>query len=116
MPNLPDPAPALKPSIVAALLLMASDQRRQLATALFPSLTAAEIVTATGSSRSQAYEMKRRLLGACATLHESAGRPPSKSPPSKTRVTSATREAVHQRVGVSPVSLVLRAEMRQNPR
>ncbi len=75
MLKLPDPAPTLKPSIVAALVLAALDQLQQLATPL--SLTAAEVVTLTGSSRSQAYEMKGRLLAACATLHESAGRPPS---------------------------------------
>ena len=109
MLKLPDPAPTLKPSIVAALVLAALDQLQQLATPL--SLTAAEVVTLTGSSRSQAYEMKGRLLAACATLHESAGRPPSGSPSSEARVT--VLEAVRDWLFAHPGAVVERAHRRE---
>lgn len=73
MQTLPDPPLPLKPSIVAALFLVALDLLRQLAVSL--PRTVADVLAATGSSRSQAYEMKKRLLDACSTLHEPPGRP-----------------------------------------
>ena len=109
MPTLPDPAALLKPSVVAALLLTALDQLQQLA--MPRPLTVAEVVTATGSSRSQAYEMKRRLSAACATLHESAGRPPSKPPSSDDRV--AVLQAVRDWLFVHPGAVVEREHRRE---
>jgi hypothetical protein len=73
MPMITDPATVLKPSIRAAVLLLA----RQMAPAVRRSLSVDDIVALTGVSRSQAYELLPRLLDACATLHRPAGRPPA---------------------------------------
>jgi transposase InsO family protein len=79
MATLPDPAPSLKPSVNAAVLLLARDVLRDTDTA--PPWTAAQIVSLTGASRSQAYAMRERLLSSCAALHERPGRP-ERQPPS----------------------------------
>ncbi len=89
MPTLPDSSPPLKSSVVAALLLVAHDQLRDLGATL-PD-TAGEAITLAGSSRSQAYEMKRRLLDACAGLPEQVGRPRRAVGPGDGRVAETLR-------------------------
>ena len=104
MPTLPHPPLSLKPSVVAALFLVTLDLLRQL-TASLPGTVAAVLATS-GSSRSQAYEMKRRLLDACAQLHEPVGRPaapPRVSLPTATVVTRLVRDWVFAHPGAVDV-------------
>ena len=66
-----DSAPSWKPSIAAAVLLVA----RELAPALAADWSVAAILGATGAARSQAYAMQPRVVEACQTLERPAGRP-----------------------------------------
>jgi hypothetical protein len=66
-----DRAAALKPSIAAAVLLLA----RILSAPVRRALTSEQIAETTGASRSQAYEMLPRLVDLCDGLHRPAGRP-----------------------------------------
>ena len=99
MATLPDPAARLKPSVVAALLLLAQEHQRQLA---FESrATTGAILEATGASRSQAYAMRQRLQQILATLHEPAGRPQKTSAPIATveSIIRAVRDYVYRHPG-----------------
>ncbi len=71
MTTIPNHNTSLKPSIRAAVLLLA----RKMAPAVQDYLSINDIVAFTGASRSQAYELLPRLLDTCATLHRPAGRP-----------------------------------------
>ncbi len=88
MTTLPEPALSPKPSIDAAILLVARDVLRDSDTA--PPWTAAQVVSLTGASRSQAYAMRARLLTACANLHQPPGRPESQ-PPSDSSIEDVLR-------------------------
>lgn len=79
MTTVPDPTPTLKPTVIAAVLLLALDLCRQLAVSA--PRTVAQALSATGASRAQAYEMRRRLLNACASLPGRGGRPPRPAGP-----------------------------------
>lgn len=74
MPLVTDSAPdVLSPAATAALLLAASSKMAELG---LPRPTVAEVVQATGASRSRAYELKERLEALLAGLVQSTGRPP----------------------------------------
>ena len=64
-------APLLKPSVAAAILLLA----RELAPALTAHWSVAALLAATGATRSQAYAMQPRVIEACRDLERPAGRP-----------------------------------------
>jgi len=66
-----DPAPSWKPSVAAAVLLVA----RELAPALTAGWSVADILAATDAARSQAYAMRPRVVAACAALDRPPGRP-----------------------------------------
>ena len=66
MPLVTDSAPdVLSPAATAALLLAASSKMAELG---LPRPTVAEVVQATGASRSRAYELKERLEALLAGL------------------------------------------------
>lgn len=69
----------LKPTVIAAVLLLAWRLLRQ-AGAVWPR-SVAEIVALTRTSRSQAYALAERLQDACAHLERPAGRPAAEAPP-----------------------------------
>ena len=71
MMTVADSAPSLKPSVAAAVLFLA----RELAPALTTRWSVAEILAATGATRSQAYAMLPRVVAACATVDRPPGRP-----------------------------------------
>lgn len=109
MQTLHDPPSSLKSSVIAAVLLVAVDLLRQLATTFPP--TVRDVLAATGSSRSQAYEMKRRLLDACGTLHEPAGRPVATAPPPS--ATQTVLRAVRDWLFDHPGAVVIHEQRRE---
>ena len=109
MPTLPDSSPPLKSSVVASLLLVTQEQLRRLGATL-PS-TAGEATTLAGSSRSQAYEMRRRLLDACADLPEQVGRP-RRATEADDRVAAALR-VVRDWLFAHPGAVTVHANRRQ---
>ncbi len=98
MATLPEPAPSLKPSVNAAILLLAREVLRHTDTTL--PWTAAQVVSLTCASRSQAYAMRDRLLSSCANLHERPGRP-GRQPTSDTveDVLRAVRDYLFEHAG-----------------
>lgn len=68
----------IKPSAIAAVLLLALDLAQDLGSTLPSSAT--EVLTVTSATRSQAYEMRGRLRGLLPALHQTAGRPAITAP------------------------------------
>jgi hypothetical protein len=62
---------AWKPSVAAAVLLLARD----LAPGLTTGWSVESMLAATGATRSQAYQMRPRVLAACRDVEQPAGRP-----------------------------------------
>lgn len=70
-----DPEPAVTaPATVAGLLLLAREELRRLR---LPAAAAAELIAATGASRSQAYARRQALVALLPTLDRPPGRPPA---------------------------------------
>jgi len=74
MPTVRDSTVSLKPTVIAAVLLLALDLCRQLAMSWPRTMT--QVLAATDTTKTQAYEMRTRLIDACASLHGRVGRPP----------------------------------------
>jgi hypothetical protein len=82
MTAIPDPSPAISPSVIAGLLLAARDHQLLLG---LPSSGAEQIIEKTGATRSCAYEAKAKLLATLPSLVRRSGRPSvPASPPSPT--------------------------------
>lgn len=71
LPISPSDSP-IKPSVIAAVLLVALDLAQDLGSTLPSSAT--EVIALTDVSRSQAYEMRGRLHGLLSDLHQPPGR------------------------------------------
>ena len=94
--NLPSTSPNAKPSVVAAVLLLA---RELLAGRPWPE-TADDILAVTGAGHSQAYTMLRRLREVTVTLAMSAGRPPAQACDDASRaVLTAVRDFLMEHPG-----------------
>jgi hypothetical protein len=72
MPAVPEVGAPVSPLLVAALLLAAGEQLRELD---LPCPTVAQVIEATGASRSRAYELRDELLALLPSLLRPVGRP-----------------------------------------
>jgi hypothetical protein len=72
MPHLPEESKAVSRLVIAGLLLAALEYFRKLS---LPHPSGAEVVEALGTSRSQAYEHRQRILEILPSLERSRGRP-----------------------------------------
>ena len=82
------PGSPIKPSVIAAVLLVALDLAQDLGSTLPSSAT--EAIALAGAKRSQAYDMRGRLHELLPALHQQPGRP-SAAPPAPDRVLTVTR-------------------------
>jgi hypothetical protein len=78
MPILPPDGPAVSPLLTAALLLVAIPL---LAALGLPHPTVAQVLGATGASRSRAYELRAAIAALLPTILRAPGRPPRAPPP-----------------------------------
>jgi hypothetical protein len=74
MPAVPEVGPPVSLMLVAALLLAAGEHLRALD---LPRPTVAQVIGATGASRSRAYELRDALLALLPSLLRPVGRPPA---------------------------------------
>lgn len=91
MPSLPPAAENVSPSIDAALLLAAVPRLRALG---LPRPTAKQILEATGTRRSRAYELKAHLEARLRDLARPPGRPPKPDNEPPVTVSDITREVL----------------------
>ncbi len=74
MPAVPEVGAPVSPLLVAALLLAAGEHLRALG---LPHPTVAQVIGATGASRSRAYELRDALVAGLPSLLRPVGRPPA---------------------------------------
>jgi len=97
--TVPDSSPDTKPSVLAAVVLLAMDCLRDRGHESWPR-TGTEAIELLGAGRSQAYEMLGRLRGALGTLCDEPGRPRAVADPDEaTEVTRAVRDFVFAHPG-----------------
>jgi hypothetical protein len=90
----------VKPSVAAAVLLVALELVHSCGQSLPGSLT--EVLELTGAGKSQAYEMRSRVQELLANVHQPAGRPATEQPnrDQALAVTTAVRDFVMRHPGV----------------
>lgn len=87
--SIPDPSPAVSPSVIAGLLLAAREHQLQLG---LPCSPVEQIVEKTRATRSSAYEIKAKLLGVLTSLVRPVGRPAAPARPPSPTADAITRE------------------------
>jgi hypothetical protein len=110
MLSVPETLLSVCPLVVAALLLLARSLCVSLA---LPAATVSQILTATGASRSSAYELVAVLVDLLPTLSPMRGRPPRPPPPPSTDERGTLTRAVLGYVMGHP-GCVQRGEQRQH--
>lgn len=91
MTAIPDSSPAIAPSVIAGLLLVARDHQLLLG---LPCSGAEQIVEKTLATRSCAYEVKAKLLELLASLVRPVGRPPAPASPPSPAAEALTHEVL----------------------
>ena len=99
--TLPASVPSSKPSVVAALWLLALEHLRAVDDETWPR-TASQAIRLAGASKSQAYTMRGRLLQAMDDLERPVGRPPKPAEPDAVRqVLVAVRDHLIKQPGAA---------------